>query len=414
MPAPSHRTDLSHRRARRGVSAAKVLVPIVLILGGIGIAVALIKFRPEVEQGDAAAVSLPVEVTPVHAAGTAAVVRGTGTVVADQQVALTPQVGGKLVFVSDQLRPGGRFGQGDVIARVEARDYQLAVTQAKSQVESARLNVELERSRGAVAEKEWKLVSDGAAVDQAPALARRAPQLASAEAALAAAEAQLETAELNLARTSLRAPFNAMVVSENVDVGQVIGATTQVATLVGTDTLRVDVQVPVQHLPLLSIPGMGGGEDGSSATVVQRLTEGGAGSARIERTGHVVGLGGQLDPATRTATVIVEIRDPVVDGQLPLLPGAYVDVALGGGLTAPALAVPRDGVRDGEIAWVVADGKLARRQLDVAWRDDDFLYASGGISEGEPVVVSALSLPIEGTAVDVIGTKDRAAAEEAE
>lgn len=386
-------------RPRSGVTLLQVIVPIAIIIGGLAVAAALFSMRPEAGQGDVAEVALPVETVTVQVGPAVAKVTGTGTVVADQQIVLTPQVGGRITSVSDDLRPGGMVSKGAVLARIDDRDYQLALTQAESQVAQARLNLEIEQSRGKVAEREWALVGEGKSASEAP-LALRGPQRVNAEQALAATEAGLGSAKLALERTALRAPFDAVVLSEGVDIGQVVGAGTQAAVLVGTRRMRVEVQVPVEALPSLQIPGMGA-DAGSTATVTQQLTRGGAGQSAVVRSGQVIGLGGQIDPATRTATVLVGIDAPLGDGSgLPLLPGAFVDVSLAGRTVDQVIAVPRTGIRDGNIAWVVSpDGRLVKREVQIGWREADSLYVLSGLEAGERVVTSPLSLPIEGMAV---------------
>ena len=147
-------------------------------------------------------------------------------------------------------------------------------------------------------------------------------------------------AELNLSRTSIRAPFNAVVLSENVDVGQVVGSASQVAILAGTDRVRVEASVPYDRLSSLAIPGVDGvtADEASTATVRHTLGDGSA----IVRSGRVVGMGGQLDPQTRTATVLLTIDAPYdpPGGGLPLLIGAFVDITIDGRSVDEASSFP--------------------------------------------------------------------------
>lgn len=381
----------------------RVALGVGLLAGGALGAVVLVKSRPVAAEGAVVETSVPVEVVRVATTDEVVVVRGSGTVVADQQVVLTPQVAGKVVAVDPALRPGGRVRRGDVLVRIDPRDYELAVVQAESQVAQAKLALELERSRADVAVREWELVKSERPSAEAP-LALRQPQLASAERAALAAEAALDAARINLERASLRAPFDAIVLSEGVDVGQVVGAATQIATLVGTDRMRVELKVPVEALPHLEIPELGaeayarGG--GSVAHVTQQLAQGSTGGA-VEREGRVYGLGGQIDAATRSATVLVAIEDPLgADGGLPLLPGAFVEVAIDGRALPGVIDLPRTGIRDGDVAWVVGpDDRLVRREVAIAWREAERVLISAGLEAGEAVVVSPLALPIEGLAV---------------
>ncbi len=375
-----------------------IALPILILGAGVAGTAALVLARQAAPQAPAEAVALPVDVAVVSELQAAMRQSATGTLTADQQIVLTPQVGGRIQSVSASLRPGARVAKGEVLARIDPRDFENALTQAESQVAQARVTLELERSRGAVAEREWDLVGEGRSSEQAP-LALRRPQLASAEAALASAEATLATARLNLERATLRAPFDALVLSESVDVGQVVGAGSSVATLVGAERMRVELKIPVAWLAALEIPGLGA-EQGSPARITQLL--GGEGG-RVQREGRVSGLGGQIDPATRTAALHITVEDPLGDGTgLPMLPGAFVQVELEGRGTR-ALSLPASALREGETVWVVDEAsRLARRQVSLGWREGDTVFLLDGIEPGERAVTSPISLPLEGLAVRVV------------
>lgn len=344
---------------------------------------------------------LPVEViTVAHDAGPATIV-ATGTVSAAQQVVLTPEVGGKLRAVSDKLVLGGRFSKGEQLARIDASTYVAGLRLAEQQLEQARLELALERGRGEVAAREWTLLAPTDKAGRDSKLALREPQLAVAQAAVATAEAQLDKARMDVGRTRLTAPFNAVVVAESVDVGQVVGAGTQVATLVGTDRARVTVSVPVDQLPVVEAPGVVRTDGsmpirGSSATVTQTLTDG----SRIVREGEVLGISGQLDPQTRTAQVTVDIPITVDESGLSLMPGAFVSVAIHGAGWEQAFRLPRTALSDGDTVWVVdAESTLQRREVSVAWSLPDAVVLSTGVSAGDQVVISAMSNPLVGQRV---------------
>jgi RND family efflux transporter MFP subunit len=312
-------------------------------------------------------------------------------VTAAQQVSMVPQVSGALTFVSDQLLPGGRFAKGALMARIDARDYQLAVEQERSRVKQAEVELALEQGRQETARREWQLLGNAG---DPPELAARKPQLAATELNLEAARSGLGRAELALSRTNIRAPFNSMVITESADVGQVVG-TAAVATLVGTDRLWVNVSVPVEHLAVLDIPGVSGAA-GSVAVVTQEL-----GTEAITRAGEVLRLAGQLDPQSRTATLIIAIDDPLnlsagAEPGLPMLPGAFVSVVIEGREMADTVTVPRVALQDNAYVWLSEDDKLVRRDVTVGWRNDDDIVLTSGLSAGDQVLTTPLSFPIEG------------------
>lgn len=325
-----------------------------------------------------------VDVLSVERGAFAARLETTGVVEPSQQVVVMPQVSGAMASVSSELVPGGRFARGAVLARIDPRDYELAIDQETSRVRQAELALQLERGRQDIAQKEWDLL-DG---EGEPELALRRPHLASAEQDLASAQGGLERAELNLSRTLLRAPFDAVVLMEGVDRGQVVGSGSQVATLAGTESAWVRVPVAVEDLARIDIPG-------ASADIVQSY-----GGVEHIRSGTVIRLEGQLDAASRTATLLVEVPKPLdpPEGQVPLLFGSFVEVAVEGA-PVEVVRVPRGAVEDGG-AWVAdIDDVLQRRTVVRGWTDDDDAYVLSGLEPGDRIVVSSLRFPVEGMAL---------------
>ena len=76
-----------------------------------------------------------------------------GTVVPAESVTLQPQVGGEIVFVSDDLEPGGLFSTGDELLRIDPRDYELAVLQRESEVAQAQSTLRLEQGQQTIANR---------------------------------------------------------------------------------------------------------------------------------------------------------------------------------------------------------------------------------------------------------------------
>lgn len=381
----------------------KLGLPALIMATGLGVAVVLKAAGASAEKGTPPPRVDLVEIQTLAAGTARARVEASGTVIASQQIVASSVVSGRLVRVSDNLVSGGRFAKGEVMARVDARDYQVAFEVERSRVQQASLELTLEENRGSVAQREWQMIGDQDASDGK--LAQREPHLGVAQANVEAARANMRRAELNVSRTAIRAPFNAIVLSENVDVGQVVGGATPVAVLAGTDQFRIDVRVPFDRLATLSIPGVDGAEEGSEALIRQTL----AGGDALVRRGRVMGIGGQLDPKTRTATVLVTVDDPLdpPDGGLPLMIGAFVQVELLGLEREDAIIVPRSALYDGDTVWVVDDDDaLARRTVGVGWSLSEDVEVTSGLESGDRIVTSPLSAPVAGTLVKLRkGTK---------
>jgi RND family efflux transporter MFP subunit len=334
----------------------------------------------------------------------------TGTVVPAKEVVITPEVAGQLREVSPKLVPGGHFQKGELLARIDPTNYLAGLRQAEQALEAAKLEYQLEEGRAAVAEREWALLKPSDREGRDAELALRKPHLALALATVRSAEAGLERARMDVSRTRLVAPFDAVVVSEGVDEGQVVGAGTQVATLVGARAARVTVSVPVDQLDVVQVAGRpdASGElatAGTMATVRQALADG----TQVVRHGEVIGISGQLDPQTRTALLTVALPDALdaSTGGRPLLPGAFVSVELAGAGIGASYRLPRTALSDGNTVWVVDDeSTLERREVSVAWSLPDAVVLRDGVGVGEQVVVSAMSNPLVGQRVSVQAAAD--------
>jgi RND family efflux transporter MFP subunit len=378
------------------------LLPPVIILGCGLAAGALISLGGQAEK-------TPPEVTPTLVLvqtlvpeDTTALVQATGVVQPARQVTIVPQVAGKVEEVSAQLVPGGRVSQGDLLAMIEQRDYLAAHAQAQSQLRQAELELALERGRATTAKREWDMLhSDGKAPRQS-SLALREPHLEVAKARVRAAQAAVRQAEANISRTRLRAPFSAVVVTENVDVGQVVGPATPIATLVGTEKLWVTVSVPMTALADLQLPS--GAVPGSPAKVIHRLGDG----EQIIHQGRLMRLAGRLDAQTRQAQVTVAVDSPFdpVDGAVPLLPGTYVEVEIQGKPMPQVFRVPRSAVHEGSRVWVVDEDTLAPREVTIDGGDTNTVLVVGGLTAGDALVTSSLSLPVPGQPVEILSPND--------
>lgn len=402
-----------------------LLPPLVLLVGLAGF-IALVKMRPVARKVTRPTAGMLVQAIDVERAARAVEVRGYGAVMAAQAIDVQPQVGGQVVELNPKLVAGGRLKAGEKLFRIEAADYEAVAAERRAQVERAEQDMEIERGRQKVAAKEWKLLGKEADDDAARGRALRQPQLRSAEAALTSAKSALRKARLDVARTQIDVPFNALVINEDVDLGQVVRVGANVAKLVGTDEFWVQVAVPVGDLDWFEVPG-------ARARVIHDV-----GGRRVERDGRVVRLLGDLDPVGRMARVIVAIEDPLsLDSDAPpLLLGAYVEVIIQGRELQNVVEIPRLALRPGDKVWTVADrdfsgfdlatvdqvlaplGKLpgtppsaltswrqaqvlAIHPVRVARRMRDVVLVSEGLNPGDQLITSRIGAPIAGAPIRV-------------
>ena len=374
-----------------------LVIPLLIVGAGAAGAAKLISSRAAPQKVDHPDRGVLVETMKVERATQTVEVEAKGAVTAAKRLVAHPQVTGQVTWINEGLVPGGLIAAGEPLFRVSSRDYKLAVDQRQTAVDQAQAQLRIEHGQQRVAKKEWELFRDQVGADQDPSLALRQPQMKVAEVNVEAAKSMLERAKLDLSRTTVRAPFNLMVDSENLEVGQVVGPTSAAATVVGTDQFWVQVAVPMDRLDFIRVPGINA-QEGSEVAIVQTI-----GKQRVQRKGRVARLLGELDPVGRMARVLVEIEDPLnlatADGTprgLPLLLGAYVTVEFGGATEMSVVEIPRIAVREGNQVWVYADGKLDIREVTIAWNRDQTTLVDKGLDTGDEIVTSRIPTPLPG------------------
>lgn len=373
-------------------TAVKILSSLGLIGVGVGVTAVLIAAKPKEEPKDVAAVMTWVTVEVVEEGSLPAQVQATGQVQPQSQVTIVPEVAGRIRSLPSSLKEGARFSKGATLGQIDSRDYQARLDQAKAQLAAAELELALEQGRGETAVKQWDLIGGTGRQE----LAERKPHLAVAQANVRSAQAGVDLAKNNLNRTRLTAPFDAVVLSENLDQGQVVGASTQAVVLAGTESFRVQVSVPLGKLQYLQVPGYNANEGGRA--VVRH------GALGVEREGRIVGIAGQIDAQTRTATLLVDVPNPMdpPDGQPPMLIGSFVDVSLMGKPTEDVVAVPITSVREGrEVLLLSSENTLHIEPVTLAWTTDSQAMVRGDIQAGDRAITSTLSFALEGMSLQV-------------
>jgi len=378
----------------------RILPPALVVLGGIVIAMMLVETAPKAKRDPAPTQARLVQVRPVTLGDTVADIEAMGTVVAAREVVLQPQVSGEVLQISDELVPGGRFRKGEELLRIDPADYELAVRQRQSELAQAESNLKIEQGKQAIARREFELLGQSDKGED-NALMLRKPQLDSVRASLATARAALERAKLDLARTRIRAPFNAVVQSREVDTGTRVTPASKLATLIGTDRYWLELSVPVDQLQWMAIPGMGAVGPGSPVRIYNESAWG----AGAFRHGRIIRLAGDLEKEGRMARVLVAVDDPLAlepqnAGAPVLLLNSYVRAVVEGKTLHNVARVDRALLRGEDHVWVMgADGRLQIRRVTVVFRAPDSVLISKGLAAGDKLVVTDLSAPVAGMAL---------------
>lgn len=373
-----------------------IVVCLCLLAAGAGVAMYFLQNRVAAQKVRRPVVAPMVDTLVPKRIDTKMHLQAMGSVVPAQEVELRPEVSGTVVMIAPPLTPGGLLRAGELMVRLDQREYALEVKKSEIAVQSAEADLAMEQGQQVVAREELQmLLREENNIQLKTDLALRKPQLLQALAALESARANLEQAKLDLERTELRAPFNALVTELSVNVGSQVSSSTAVATIVGTDAYWVEVALPLDWVDRLDW-----NQDGGVPVKVRPQSGGGAWEGRLMR------LSGTLKDETMMAKGIVVVEDPLhprEKGLKPLILGEYVSLEME---TAPlnnVFSLPREALREGSTIWVVENGELRVRQVTPVGKDEEVVYLDAGLREGEQVVVAGLSTAVDGMRVQVEG-----------
>jgi RND family efflux transporter MFP subunit len=374
----------------------KIVLPVLILLCGVGLMIFLIAIRPEPKKEPAKDLGALVNTFTVEKEDREIIVLATGTVQPSQEVSVIPQVSGAITYVSPSMVAGGFAHEGDLLFEIEDTDYRIALEQSKASRAKAEYDLASTESQARVARSEWERLKSEKPEQPNP-LVLYEPQLKNARASLASAQAAVEQAEMNLSRTEIRAPFNCRVRSESVDLGQYVNSGMSVAVIAGTNTAEIVLPLPPEDLGWIRVPGWNTTGKGSPVIVRQRRGEN-------DHTWHgqVIRSLGEVDVRSRMMKVIVSVQDPynrLAKGtdRAVLSSGAFVETGIKGTKLSGIFSIPRTAVRDNKTVWIMDSENILRvRPITIVRSDRDTVLVSEGLTNGERIVITSLAGAVDG------------------
>jgi RND family efflux transporter MFP subunit len=233
-------------------AAAFVILISILFLGGF--------LRPAIKVQAAS-------VSQIYPSQTLTLLNASGYVVAQRKAALASKITGRIIELN--VEEGSRVREGDIIARLESNDVAAARDQAVANMKVARANLESGQANLKDAylafSRNKQLVKNGyiaqSDFDTSEARYKSAgAAVNAAEQSVKAAAAALRGANVAIDYTVLRSPFDAVVLTKNADIGDIvtpIGATANVQSAVVTvadmNSLVVEVDVSESNIGIVKL-----------------------------------------------------------------------------------------------------------------------------------------------------------------
>ena len=334
----------------------------------------------------------PVVALPAATGSVDVVMNGLGTATPLRTVTVRSRVDGELMRVL--FDEGQLVKQGQLLAEIDPRSYQVALQQAQGQL--ARDQALLENARLDVERYQALFAQDSIAKQQVDTQVSLVRQY---EAALQMDRSQVDNARLQLSYTKITAPVAGRVGLRLVDAGNVVRAGDANGLVVITQLQPVAVlfTVPQDAMPVV-MKRMQSGEkipvEAWDREQKARLAEGALASAD-----------NQVDPATGT----VKLKAQFTNDDYALFPNQFVNVrmkldTLSGVIVIPSAAVQRGA--QGLFVFVVgAEKTVAQRVVKLGPAEGSRVAVTEGLREGDLVVVDGMDRLRPGGAVEVAAAR---------
>lgn len=312
---------------------------------------------------------------------------GYGEVVPVESTNLAAQVTGEVVEWSENFVTGGLVSRGEVLFSIEKDQYEAALLQAQANLLRAEASLTEEQARATVAKKEARRLTQDKVTD----LYLRKPQVMSAQAAVKSAQSALKLAQRDLDNCTVVAPFDAVVVSRSLGMGQMVMQGAAVAQLNNIE--RADVIFPVANFDRPFLP-----ETLANASADVALSS----DASVSRKGFIKRDLGVVQSGTRMLRLVAEVVDPygLNSNKKPLHFGSFVKVKYNGKRLNDIYRLPQEMVVDGKV-WIVEDGKIFAREVTVLREENQYFLIEAGLNNGEQLATSVPDYPQNGMEIVV-------------
>jgi RND family efflux transporter MFP subunit len=366
----------------------RVGTAISILVVGIAAMSILAATKEETNKKEATQRVRQVATTPLIYADHTLQIHGNGSIESQQLLDLVSFVGGEVVYSRGDLKSGLQVNQGDILLKIDDREAQNRILQARSGLINAIVSL-IPELRGNAQDKTYKKWNDYleqlnmSTTPELPLITDAQERIRVSMHNIFNQHATVKNTEITLDRHTIRAPFDGYLVNDGVIAGTWISPGQVAVSLINPFQLEIAVPLALSELDLLS--------DDEIPTAIVTPSE--------DPSKHLTGIlhrqNAHIDKRSQTVTIHVELSNPDLDPAF--LPGNYMDIYIQGNKLQNVALLPRDVIAPGPYVYTMEDSLLARYPVEiVASEGDSLLIARGEVAPGSQVVTTLLQSPIIG------------------
>ncbi len=367
-----------------------VVVALIVLLGGsAGLSYLFISMKPENKRKPDMDMKRFVKADSVQYSQLTTPLSAQGRVVSSSEVMLVSEASGKIQSGVVSLRKGTSFKKGQLLAQIYKDEVELALKARKSKFLTTITTI-LPDIKVDYPEQYKPYHHFFNTIDMEKELPPL-PEISSQKLKIFLASRNFMSEyfailqdQKKLSRHSLYAPFNGTFIQVNFEVGGYVNTGGQIARMIRTDQLEVEVPIKNEKSKWIKI--------GDEVQVFNS-------SKKTHILGLVVRKADFIDANTQSRSIFIKVPNAKND---ELLAGEYKIVQFPGQLIDDAMQLPRNAIFNTNQVFLVRDGKLKKHEINILKWDETTLIFNG-VESGEMIVSEPLINVKENTPVGIIG-----------
>jgi len=378
-------------------NAIKGVITVAVLFFAVIVAYGLVKTAPAPEQFTPEESTTSIRVVEVNRERVRLEVSSQGSVMPYKESELIPEVNGRVSWMSPNLLPGGYFSKDEVLLRIDNRDHRSKVARSKVALNRSMAEEELARFElGRMEELVKKKLTSQSSLE----IVLRNHRIA--EAVLQDSKIALEQAFRDLKRTEIKAPYDGLVRSEKVDLGQYVSRGMVIASIYAAQYAEVRLPVADKQLAYLDLP-LGHRGELADEVKPEVLLFTDYGGKYYEWIGKLVRTEAEIDSRSRMVTAVVRVNNNNNVDQPDLPIGLFVNARIKGRWVEGVVTIPRAALRNQSKVLVVdKDNRIHYRDVKILRFENDNVIVSDGLESGDVVNISPLQTIVEDMLVNPI------------
>ena len=354
-----------------------IILPIVILIVGFIAMRILISMKKEPPKRATVARPKIVAAEVVQLKDIPSQITAYGRLMSAQPITLFSEVSGEIIRGSVPFQPAQSFKKGDLLLKIDDRQIKLDINTAKSDFLNALASVlpELKVDFPEEYEKYQKYFDCcgfGKKFEELPETDNQKVKLFLSRFNVYKLYFAVRNHEIRLEKHYFYAPFAGSIVSADLRVGSTVRIGSQLGQIINLENLEVELPVPAIDIQWI---------DRSKPVTFTSSEIAGQWRGKIQR------IGNNIDTRTQSIQVFASVGRGDQNG---LYNGVFLKAQIPGTVIKNGISIPRKAIYEDKFVYLVKDGKLDYREVDISFQEPESVVATGGIANGDTLVVEVL------------------------